>query len=477
MDQVNSPLTKQKRTLASVWAVVVWAAMVAHSARAGGASPDPVPLTFTTADRILVLAPHPDDESIACGGVLQQATVLGLPVRVVFFTYGDNNEWSFAVYRKHAVLEPSAVRRMGLLRHDEAVAATARLGVPADRLIFLGYPDFRTLRLWTDHWGERPPLESMLTRVTNVPYANAYRPGAPYTGESVLADLTAVLREFRPTRVFVPHPADFNPDHRALYLFTRVALWDLAAEGLRPALYPYLTHFPKWPAPRVDDPLLTLNPPLALAESDAWCALALTDQQRALKAQAIRLHKTQFAYSGRYMGSFVRANELFGDAPEVSLSLQSPQVRDLQVGAPGEGVDRAAPSQLTEEERGRFVGIEWRRMRADAQALTVTLALSRPLGEAVGASVYACGYRVDVPFARMPKVHIQVGRLEMRVFDTGRVLPHDGNVTVRRRAHEMDVVVPWETLCTPQRILISAQTYLGDIPLDWADWRIVRVER
>lgn len=451
---------------------LILAAGLALAARAGAV---PSELAFTAADRLLVLAPHPDDETIACGGVLQRAQALGLPVRVVFLTYGDNNEWSFAVYRKHAVLEPAAVRRMGQLRHDEAVAATGHLGIPADRLIFLGYPDFRTLRLWTDHWGERPPLESMLTRSTNVPYANAYRPGAPYTGEAVLADLTAVLRDFRPTRVFVSHPADFNPDHRALYLFTRVALWDLEAEGLHPILYPYLTHFPKWPTPRKDDLMSALDPPAALAEPEAWSTLRLSRDEVALKAQAIRLHKTQFAYSGRYLDSFVRANELFGDVPVVPLSPRNPQPRELRPDGTAVGSDLLESDDLTEEERARFVGIEWHRVRADAQSLTITLMLSRPLGEAVGASVYACGYRSDVPFARMPKVHVQVGRLDTRVADTGRALPHDGNVVVTRRARELDIAIPWDTLNAPQHIMLSAQTYLGDIPLDVAAWRIVHL--
>src|SRR5207249_3833424 len=45
-------------------------------------------------DRVLVLAPHPDDEALACGGLVQRALKMRLPVRIVFLTYGDSNEWS-----------------------------------------------------------------------------------------------------------------------------------------------------------------------------------------------------------------------------------------------------------------------------------------------------------------------------------------------------------------------------------------------
>jgi len=96
-------------------------------------------------DRILVLAPHPDDESIACAGVIQQAVRRKIPVRVVFLTYGDVNEWSFMIYEKHLVLARSAVEKMGMLRHDEAVAASITLGLSTNDLTFLGYPDIGTL--------------------------------------------------------------------------------------------------------------------------------------------------------------------------------------------------------------------------------------------------------------------------------------------------------------------------------------------
>lgn len=77
----------------------------------------------------------------------------------------------------------------------------------------------------------------MLTKVTAVPYPNAWRPGAPYTGEEVVRDLTAILRDFRPTKVFVSHPADHMPDHAAGYLVTRIALWQLEHE-IQPQVYP-----------------------------------------------------------------------------------------------------------------------------------------------------------------------------------------------------------------------------------------------
>src|SRR6476660_10649630 len=102
-------------------------------------------LDLAPTDRLLVLAPHPDDEVLGCGGLLQRAVSLHLPVEVAFLTYGDSNEGSFLAYRLHPVLRSSAVEKMGELRRREALAADALLGVPADRLTFLGYPDLGTL--------------------------------------------------------------------------------------------------------------------------------------------------------------------------------------------------------------------------------------------------------------------------------------------------------------------------------------------
>src|SRR5207244_3746797 len=97
----------------------------------------PPELELTPLDRILVLAPHPDDEVLCCGGLLARAVAERIPVAVVFLTYGDSNEWSFLAWRLHPVVEPVAVERMGELRRQEALAADRILGVPAESLTFL----------------------------------------------------------------------------------------------------------------------------------------------------------------------------------------------------------------------------------------------------------------------------------------------------------------------------------------------------
>lgn len=456
-------MSRRRRCALAGWGALVW--LAGCQPRAGVPASAWPPVALTPQDRILVLAPHPDDEVLGCGGIIQQAVAMHLPIRVVFFTYGDNNQWSFLVYRKRPVLLPDAVRRIGLIRHEEAEAAAAVLGLGPSQLTFLGYPDFGTLRIWETHWGDRPPFRSMLTRARAVPYDNALRPGAPYKGEEIVHDLTTMLREVRPTKVFVSHPADYNPDHRSLYLFARVALWDLEPE-LRPELYPYLIHFPRWPARKGFDPGGPLEPPALLQRAAWWRSRALTAEELQRKRVALQAHRTQYGYSANRLLPFVRPNELFGDFPAV------PPARAAALRLT-EGTGEM-PEELTDSEQAMFVGLEERAVRLEQGNLVLSLAFSRPLAEAVQASLYIFGYRTDRPFADMPKLHIQLGPVTARVYDQERPVPAAG-LQISREPKQVTIRVPLALLGEPQRILTSARTHLGDVPLDWVSWRILDV--
>ena len=418
-------------------------------------------------DRVLVLAPHPDDETLGTGGVLQRAHAAGAAVRVAFLTYGDANELSFLVYRDRPVVMPEAVEAMGRRRHDEAVAAARVLGIEAPALVFLGYPDDGLLDVLMAHWGDDPPLQSVLTRVTAVPYASALRPHAPYKGEEILRDLTAVLREFRPTQVFVSHAADRHPDHCATYLFTRVALWDLAGE-MHPAVHPYLIHYPHWPERRGLDETHPLAPPAALAAEIPWESSALTAARRAVKLAALRAHATQWSYNADFLASFVRPLERFGDLPPLPVERQPPRTgTPVGGGAP-------PPAELTDEERAEFVGLEWRAVALDGDALVVTTHLSRPLARAVTIGLDLLGYRPDVPFARMPKLRVRVDAFGHRARNGARSLPGDA-VAVDRDLRDVTVRVPLATLGRPRRVLVGARTSLARVALDAVPWRVLEL--
>ncbi len=424
-------------------------------------------LTLDAMDRLLILAPHPDDEVLGCGGVLQRGRALGLPIRIVFLTYGDFYEWSFLRYEKRPVVTPRGVRGMGEIRHGEALAADATLGVPAADLAFLGYPDFGTLRMWYRAWGGARPVRGRLSRATAVPYQDAFRPGAPYKGDEVLKDLTAILREFRPTKVFVSHPADHHPDHKAFYLFARVALFDVAPE-VTARLHPYLVHYTKWPVPSGRHPEEPLEPPEFLKDRIPWEVIPLDGPQVRLKGDALKKHKTQYETTPHFLDSFVRPNELFGDFPPIALSGQGVPP-PASVSRESEGL-----TPVAHEEQASLVGAVVWNAKIEGERLVFSIRLSRPLAREVGCSVYLFGYRGGTPFAEMPKLHVTLGELSHEVFDGGREVA-SRDIQVHRAGRDIRIRVPLTTLRRPQKVFASAQMHAGPVPLDWTSWRILEI--
>ena len=78
---------------------------------------------FKKNERVLILAPHPDDEVIGCAGVIQQALKAGARVKVVYLTNGDHNELAFIVYEKRIVMRRGEFIHMGQIRQKEAIKA------------------------------------------------------------------------------------------------------------------------------------------------------------------------------------------------------------------------------------------------------------------------------------------------------------------------------------------------------------------
>ena len=424
-------------------------------------------------DRILVLAPHPDDEVLACGGIIQRAAGKNIPVRIVFLTCGDNNEWSFMVYRKGFVLRPKEVQKMGVIRTHEAAEAAREQGLSPEHLFFLGYPDFCTLRIFTRHWGVSPPARSMLTDVSAVPYEKAFRPGAPYKGEEILKDIKSILKGFRPTKIFLSHPADDNCDHLALYLFTKIALWELDKEMQKPELYPYLTHFSKWPLSLGVNRESPLVPPGELRKILGWKIFALDAAVTDRKLRALKKHLTQYESNREYLSSFVRTNEIFGDVPYIEMKRGGEPVNIYPeyIGSPLEH-----PPQLTDKEEGSYVGFDEFYIQVKGDKLILTIELSDPVKLGVTVLAYLFGYRNDRPFAEMPKLCIEAGLLKLSVYNQSIKLKNS-KVKIIRKWKGFIIEVPLGALGNPQRVLASAQTAKGIVPLSTGPWRIIVFEQ
>lgn len=423
-------------------------------------------------DRILVLAPHPDDEVLGAGGIIQKAVSMKLPLKIVFLTYGDSNQWSFLLYRKHPVIMPGAVQSMGLVRKDEAVSASNILGVDSKNLIFLGYPDFGTLNIWYEHWNKRPPYRSMLTWVTNVPYQGAFRPGAPFKGEEIVKDLRTILADFKPTKIFVSHPSDHNGDHLAFYLYLRVALWDEhMANDVE--VYPYLIHYIGWPNHKGFKPNYSLEPPATLSKICRWSQYHLTQEEFDLKKAALQAHKSQYGSAPKYLLSFVRYNEIFGDFPVVKLHVN----QDSSVFSAHRNLIPTAelPEEFNSREKTSFIGVEWKFIRWQGDDLIVSIALSKPLAQDVEAFIYIFGYSEKTPFGQMPKISLRLGSDTYTLYNQAHRIDQS-SIKVKRTANEITLAVPLRLLGDPDKILTSARTYLDNVPLDSASWIAVELD-
>jgi LmbE family N-acetylglucosaminyl deacetylase len=84
------------------------------------------------AERPLILAPHPDDESLGCGGLIAACCQRGRPPFVVILTDGAASHPGSREYPPD---------RLRALRAQEARRAVARLGLAPDNLAFFNYPD------------------------------------------------------------------------------------------------------------------------------------------------------------------------------------------------------------------------------------------------------------------------------------------------------------------------------------------------
>jgi len=208
----------------------------------------------------MVVAPHPDDESLATGGILQQARADHAQVRILMLTSGDNNPWVQRLVEHRVSIGRADRDRWGRRRENEARASLECLGLPQDVLTFLNYPD----------QGLTPMLKQ---------------------GDDSLVDrMEKEIEDFRPTLVLGPSPADLHPDHSAAAVFLAMALRRLETRIPVPELLEYLVHTRGRPALRA-------------------LYLPLTPLQTHFKRKAILCHEAQFAFSRRWFLGFASDRE------------------------------------------------------------------------------------------------------------------------------------------------------------------------
>jgi LmbE family N-acetylglucosaminyl deacetylase len=149
-----------------------------------------------TARSCMVVAPHPDDETLGCGALIARKRAAGTRVTVVIVADGRHAQ------RASSQISPA---RLAEIRAEEAVAACAELGVAREHVVQLGHEDTRVA-----HHEER-----------------------------VTDRLGALLREVQPEEVLVVSGLDHHIDHRAVNRATHRALARWSEE-------PVVREYPVW---------------------------------------------------------------------------------------------------------------------------------------------------------------------------------------------------------------------------------------
>jgi LmbE family N-acetylglucosaminyl deacetylase len=259
------------------------------------------------------VAPHPDDESLCCAGIIQQALRSGASVAVVWVTSGDGFEVDAMVVERSLRPRASGLESLARMRMAEARKAMTVLGVQSQKQYFLGYPDRGIAHLLLEH--DAVPYRSRYTGASAVPYSDALSPGAPYTGHALMKDFLTVLDREQPTLVLAAAAADTHPDHHGSGDLARRAL---EARGQIERLRYWIVHGgERWPHPLGLHPQLVQTPPPRGAGM-AWSVFNVTAGDLAVKESAILQYRSQVRVMARKLQGYVRRTELFSDGSAAS---------------------------------------------------------------------------------------------------------------------------------------------------------------
>jgi LmbE family N-acetylglucosaminyl deacetylase len=213
--------------------------------------------------RLMIFAPHPDDEVLGCGIMLQRLRAAGTATQVVYVTDGENNPWPQRFLERKWRLDEQDRKRWGQLRRAECLASLRVLGHDPSTACFLAMPD--------------QGLTSLLIKDCS----------------SALAALTRSIMGWAPTHLFIPSSTDIHPDHSALAVMLSLVLQQLRDNGWLGSVRSYAVH----------------------THSAAFCARAYllpqSAHETARKMQAIYCHQTQLKLSRRRFLSYAARPELW----------------------------------------------------------------------------------------------------------------------------------------------------------------------
>jgi len=208
-----------------------------------------------TLERTLIIAPHPDDDVIAAGGMIQRIVATGADVRVVVVTDGESNPWPQRYMHRKWFITDGDRAAWGAMRRREALDALLRLGVRNDATTFLAFADQQIAKL------------------------------ARRDDDRLLVALKAIVDDFGPTLIVSPSSFDLHADHRAIAWYVHKAAGET----------PITTYVIHGETP----------------ESRRAVSVELTERERWRKRIAIQCHESQLLLSRERFLSYARPSEAF----------------------------------------------------------------------------------------------------------------------------------------------------------------------
>ena len=245
---------------------------------------------LTAYPALLVLAPHPDDETLGFAGLIDAYSRAGKPVRVVVVTDGDAYCEACRFWKNSSVTGPMCTAKelsnfatpeidsLAEVRRGESAAAAKILGVAPPR--FLGYPDTGLAAAWRN-LGEgraaQPVRRSDFSGCASCECGYGEGPQTALTAETLMASLREILADTPDgALIATTHWLDGHPDHAALGNFVRRLN---ERESPHPIAYSVIHAFTKntansdcwYPGPAARDCPCMNDEAKALADAD-WVA-------------------------------------------------------------------------------------------------------------------------------------------------------------------------------------------------------------
>ena len=286
-----------------------------------------VPLTQTLDighnERLLILAPHPDDETLGAGGVARRVLEQGGSVRSVVITAGDAYVGAIQDYLHKRRLTSADYLFYGEKRLEESRMAAKVLAKGYFlHLDLLGFSDGSIYDMLVKHWQRQNPDRSEFTGENHVPYREAEDRGTAQDGQDLRNELLAILQDSKPTLIAFPDVMENDSDHAGLGMFTLLAVHDWLetrnGQHFYPKLLAYLIHWQHgWPpGSDADTAFDWSDQPLYLPEDlplrgHIRSCLMLTKSEEGLKREALAQYATQQQAMAPFLAAFVHTTECF----------------------------------------------------------------------------------------------------------------------------------------------------------------------